>query len=258
MHSIGIDWADSSHQIAILTAEGQCISEFAIDHTSQDISKFCGQLTLLAPVQVSIERPDGLLVDQLLEAGIDVYVIPPRIAAHRRPRQSKDDRGDARLLANLLRTGDDDCRRLERHGSTVETLNQLLQAFEQLQRQQLRTSNQLRQIVKQYYPVLLVLFSDVSTGIALSFLETYPDPKTAQQLTPTELKQFLKAHHYTHPRRLDSLYQHLRQTPLETRVWQGFSVHAQMLIPILRLLNQQLASLKRSIRDTFGHICPAS
>jgi hypothetical protein len=214
MHYIGIDWADSSHQIAILTAEGQCISEFAIDHTSQDISKLCGQLTLLAPVQVSIERPDGLLVDQLLEAGINVYVIPPRIAAHRRPRQSKDDRGDARLLANLLRTGDEDCRRLERHGSTVETLTQLLQAFEQLQRQQLRTSNQLRQIVKQYYPVLLVLFSDVSTGIALSFLETYPDPKTAQQLTYTELEQFLKTHHYTHPRRLASLYQHLRNMGL--------------------------------------------
>jgi len=252
MHYIGIDWADSSHQIAVLTAEGQCISEFAINHTNDDVSKFCRQLELLAPVQVSIERPDGLLVDQLLEAGIEVYVIPPRIAARRRPRKSKDDRGDARLLANLLRTGDDDCRRLERHGSTVETLRQLLQAFEQLQRQQLRTSNQLRQIVKQYYPVLLSMFSDVATHISLAFLETYPDPNLAQRLTYTELEQFLKAHHYTHMRRLDTIYQHLRKSPLKARVWQGFSVHAQALVPILRLLNQQITALKREIRETFA------
>lgn len=252
MHYIGIDWADSSHQIAIMTAEGQCISEFAVEHNSDEIGKLCQQLLALAPVQVSIERPDGLLVDQLLEADIEVYVIPPRIAARRRPRQSKDDRSDARLLANLLRTDDEDCRRLEKHGVTVETLRQLLQAFEQLQKQQLRTSNQLRQIVKQYYPVLLSLFSDVATHISLAFLETYPDPNVAQQLTYSELEQFLKAHGYPHMRRLDTIYQQLRKPPLEASVWQGFSIHAQALVPVLRLLNQQMTLLKREIRETFA------
>jgi transposase len=252
MHYIGIDWADTSHQIAILTAEGQCISEFAIEHTHDDVSKLCRQLEMLAPVQVSIERPNGLLVDQLLEAGIEIYVIPPRIAAHRRPRRSKDDRGDAYLLANLLRTGDEDCRQLQRHGSTVETLRQLLQAFEQLQRQQLRTANQLRQIVKQYYPVLPSLFSDVATNISLAFLEAYPDPNTAQQLTYTQLEQFLQAQHYPHMRRLDTIYQGLRRSALEATVWQGLGCHAQVLVPILRLLNQQMTQIKREIRTTFA------
>jgi len=252
MHYIGIDWADTSHQIAILTADGQCISEFAIEHTRHDVSKLCQQLELLAPVQVSIERPDGLLVDQLLEAGLEIYVIPPRIASHRRPRKSKDDRGDAYLLAHLLRTGDKDCRRLQRHGSTVATLRQLLQAFEQLQRQQVRISNQLRQIVKQYYPVLLSMFSNVATNISLAFLEAYPNPHDAQQLTYIELERFLKTHRYTHMRRLDTIYQCLHKSSLEATVWRGFSVHAQALLPVLRLLNQQITQLKREIRDTFA------
>jgi transposase len=254
MHYVGIDWADTSHQIAIVTADGNYISDFSIAHNSAEVNKLCQQLARLAPVKVSIERPDGLLVDHLLASGLEVFVIPPRIMARRRPRHSKDDRSDARLLAHLLRTGDEECHPLERHSSRVETLRQLFQAFEQLQRQQLRFGNQLREIVKAYYPVLLTLFSDVTTNVALAFLETYPNPAQAQQLTCHDLKQFLKAQHYTHLRRLDTLYRRIQQVPLKAAVWEGYSLHAQSLIPLIRLLNQQMTVLKRNIRQTFaGH-----
>lgn len=252
MHYVGIDWADKSHQIAILTPQGQCISEFIIEQTASDLARLCHDLSVLSPVQVNIERPDGLLVDYLLEAGIAVFVTPPRIAARRRPRKSKDDRGDARLLANLIRTQDEEVRQLHRHSSTVEVLQQLLQTFGQLQKHQLRTANQLRQIVKQYYPLLLQMFSNVSTNISLAFLEAYPDPKLAQQLTYEQLQQFLQSNHYNHMNRLDKIHKILHRATLVATVSDGLVIHAQTLIPILRVLNQQIRSIKRQIRTTFA------
>jgi hypothetical protein len=58
------------------------------------------QLALLTPVEINIERPDGLLVDWLVGQVYAVFVTAPRAAASYRPRSSKDDRNDARLLAN--------------------------------------------------------------------------------------------------------------------------------------------------------------
>lgn len=251
MHYAGIDWADTSHQIVILTDDGDCISDFCVQQTAESLNRLCEQLQVLSPIKINIERPDGLLVDRLLEAGLEIYVTPPRIAAHRRPRRSKDDYADARLLANLLRTRDEDCRPLQRHSSTVEILAQLIQALEQLQRQQRRTANQLRQIIKHYYPVLLKLFSDVSTNISLAFLETYPDPKSAHSLSHEQFKAFLRANGYNHMKRLDTIYLHLKSQSLVARVPQGFVSHAQFLVPILQSINEQIKQVKQQIHETF-------
>lgn len=251
MHYVGIDWADSSHQIAIVNKQGDCISEFTIDEDVAGLQLLHQHLQALAPLQVNIERPDGLLVDWLITQGIAVYVTPPRIAARRRPNSSKDDRADARLLAQMLRMQDEECRLLHRHSSTVETLLQLLRAYEQIQRQQLRISNQLRQVLKQYYPVMLRLFSDIKTKIALTFLKAYPTPQLASELSLTDLKQFLAQHKYRYLQRVPSIY-HLLQTPFpQACVWQGPLIHVKLLIPILQTITEQLKLLKREIRLTF-------
>ena len=152
---------------------------------------------------------------------------------------------------HLLRIQDKDCQLLNRHSNRVEVLLQLLRAFEQIQRQQLRMTNQLRQVLKQYYPVMLQLFSDVNTKIALAFLQTYPTPQLAHDLTRTDLEHFLRAHGYNHMRRLDVLHQTLRTPILLATVWQGAAAHAQALVPVVQTLNQQLGRIKRDIRQTF-------
>jgi hypothetical protein len=88
-----------SYQVAIMTAEGQCISEFELQQTHLGFQDLAQQLKPLGSIPVNIERLDGLLVDWLIEQGHAVFVTPPRIAARRRPRRSKDDWGDARWLA---------------------------------------------------------------------------------------------------------------------------------------------------------------
>src|SRR5688572_22234773 len=114
MHYVGIDWADDGHQVAVVNASGKWVSEFAVPQTGRGFASLQKQLTALAPVVINIERPDGLLVDWLVQQGYGVYVTAPRAAASHRSRSGKDDRSDARLLANLLRVGSEDCRPLVR------------------------------------------------------------------------------------------------------------------------------------------------
>lgn len=251
MHYVGIDWAQDKHQVAVVNADGKCVSEFVVQEDGHGFALLQQQLAALAPVEINLERPDGLLVDWLVGQGYAVFVTAPRAAASHRSRDSKDDRQDARLLANLRRTGQEDCRLLVRHSSTVYQLLHLLRALEQLQRQQVRLTNQLRQVLQQYYPALVHLFSDLHTEIALTFLQTYSTPAAAQDLSLSQLEAFLKQQHYNHMQRLPALYQHLR-TPMPTAVvWQGYEQHALALVPLLQALNQQLTSLRRTIRTVF-------
>lgn len=252
MHYVGIDWAEEKHQVAVVNAEGKCVSEFVVQEDGKGFALLQKQLALLSPVEINIERPDGLLVDWLVSQGYAVFVTAPRAAASHRPRSSKDDRNDARLLANLRRTQNEDCRPLVRHSATVQELLHLLRALEQLQRQQVRWVNQLRQVLQQYYPVMPKLFSHLYTDIALAFLQSYSTPQAATALTREQLEAFLKQQHYNHMQRLPSLYQML-QTPMPTAVvWQGYERHALALVPLLQQLNRQLTQLRRDIRQTFA------
>ena len=251
MHYVGIDWAQDKHQVAIVNAEGKCVSEFEVQQNGSGFALLQQQLAALIPVEVNLERPDGLLVDWLVQAGYAVFVTAPRAAASYRSRSSKDDRQDARLLANLRRTGQEECRPLVRHSDTVYQLLHLLRALEQLQRQQVRLTNQLRQVLQQYYPAMVHLFSDLHTAIALTFLQTYSTPAAAQTLSLSQLEAFLKQQHYNHMQRLPALYQTLH-TPMPTAaVWQGYEQHVLALVPLIQALNQQLTALRRTIRTVF-------
>jgi transposase len=249
---VGIDWAKENHQIAVMNADGKVVSEWRIDHNWKGFTLLHEQLTALAPVQINLERRDGLLVDWLVEQGYAVYVTPPRIAAKYRPRRSKDDQGDARVLAQLLQTENEEARPLIRHSAIVEELRQLVRALEQVQREVLRVGNRLREVLQLYYPTLVNLFSDVTTGIALSFLQAYPTPQQAQALSVGELETFLRQQRYSHLRRLDQLHQHLQRPVPQTPILGGYQQQALGLAAVLVTLNQQESQLRKALRQVFA------
>ena len=78
---VGIDWATETHAICVLTAAGRIKAQFMIDHTASgfaDLLRRLGRLTgNPGDVPIGIERPDGRLVDALLEAGFPVVPVKP-------------------------------------------------------------------------------------------------------------------------------------------------------------------------------------
>ncbi len=106
------DWGSQEHQLCLVDAEGKDICQRRFSHTADDLAKLCAVLRqprpgLPAVKAVGIERPDGPVVDAMLETAIAVYVINPRqierFQVFVAPSGRKDDRLDAFVGAEALR-----------------------------------------------------------------------------------------------------------------------------------------------------------
>src|ERR671931_412582 len=117
---VGIDWAARSHELCVVDEAGAIAFRFGFAHSERGISAAFARLAELAPANelpVAIERPSGLLVERLLEAGHPVVPVHPNAFAAARGRWgaagAKSDPGDSYKLADYLRTDGHRLRRLE-------------------------------------------------------------------------------------------------------------------------------------------------
>lgn len=105
----GIDWARDDHAVAIVDAGGRPTYRGSFEHNAKGLKELIAVLRRRGVGEVAIERPDGPVVDTLLAAGITVVVIHPNQVRNLRSRYgsagNKDDRFDAFMLADTLRTG---------------------------------------------------------------------------------------------------------------------------------------------------------
>ncbi len=251
MHYVGIDWAEHVHQVCLMAPDGRVLSEFTITHDGRGFERLQTTLAELEPVEINLERADGMLVEWLVAQGWAVFVTPPRILASHRPRRSKDDRADAYLLAQLRQRNDPDSRPLVMHSTTVEELRALFRAYDQLQKLQVRTGNQLRQVLKAYYLGAVRAFTHVEGPVALAFLAAYPTPEAAQAVSYKDLAAFLRHHGYTCLQHFDALYRRLHVPSPRARVTTGHVAHMLSLVAILNPLHDQLSQVKRQIQQTF-------
>src|SRR5512147_2056151 len=109
---VGLDWASRDHAVCIIDDSGAIRDRFDVTHDAAGLRELLIRLRRYAPtpaqLPVAIERPSGLVVDTLLEAGFAVVPIHPNVVKATRPRYrshgAKSDASDAYLLADLLRT----------------------------------------------------------------------------------------------------------------------------------------------------------
>lgn len=252
MHYVGIDWAEQAHQVCLIAADGRVLSEFTITHDGRGFERLRATLDEIGSVEINLERSDGLLVDWLAEQGWAIFVTAPRILASHRPRRSKDDRGDAHLLAELRRRNDPDSRPLVVHSERVEELRCLFRAYDQLQKQQMKTGNQLRQVLTEYYLGAARAFTSISGPVALAFLAAYPTPAAAQAVSYEELSTFLRHHGYTCMQHFDKLYHRLQMPEPRARVATGHVTHMLALVEVLKTLHHQMRQMTRHLQHTFA------
>jgi transposase len=253
MHFLGIDWADEKHDVCLLSPDGRILSQFIISNDLYGFQKLDDRLSKLDGLKVNVERSDGLLVDWLVGQGHDLYITPPSVLHHRRPRRSKDDKGDAYLLAQLLHSQDPEARPLAVHSPTVYHLRQLLQAYDGVLREQRRLGNQFIHLLKAYYPAALRAFSVPHRLITLAFVERFPTPEAARAATLEDLHDFLKAQRYHYlDTKLPQLYSLLQQPAPTARMYLGMMEHVNVLIPQLRHLCHSRAQLEKRVLEVFA------
>src|SRR6266446_3434955 len=152
---VGIDWASQSYQVCLVDARRECLGARAVAHGHARIEELCDWLiarTGATPevIVVAIETTQGPVVEALLERGFCVYGINPKQLDRLRDRftvaGAKDDRRDAQVLANSLRTDRHAFRRLSVDEPVIVELREWSRMTDDLQRERSRLANRVREI----------------------------------------------------------------------------------------------------------------
>ena len=210
----GVDWASREHAVCVVDGDGRIAEGGRYRHDERGIRALCAGLVELGVLLVAVERPDGLLIERLLDAGLHVIAVHPNQVAASRPRFSavggKSDCFDAFVLAELARTDSHRFRVLVPDTDATKALRALTRAREDLVETRVALANALRAQLDCFWPGAVAIFAEIDSPIALAFLKRYPSPADARSLGEQRLERFLARNHYCGRRPARELLARLR------------------------------------------------
>ncbi len=259
MWYVGLDWADTHHDVVVLDEAGRRVGSRRFAHTHDGLNELKQFLLGIAasPEDLAciVETSHGLLIAFLLEAGIPVYPVNPKTANQlRKAAGAKTDQIDAYRLPKTGRFDLAELRRLAPDSATVQELKTLTRDQDALIQTQTRLVNQLTACRKRYYPAALHLFAKLQQRSTLVFLQAYPTPQAAQAASLEAITATLRAGKHTNPTKaarkiVEELHRpHLVATELVVRAKSRLllSLVKQLLVVI-----EEIASYDKAIHTLF-------
>ena len=255
--TIGIDWSEGKHDVCILNEKGAILKEFQIEQSQQGHAALEREIRSfgLEPGHclIGIETSYNLVLDFLQSRPFPLYVLPPNRVASSRGRFSssgrRNDRSDAHLLADMLRTDQPRFTPWHSDGVTISQMKAKLRLIDDLTQSITRYSNRLRAILLRAYPLVLGLFNDLTTQIGLQFLIAYPSQTAAQAMSYAQFATFCKRQGYSRPDLVPQRYAHLqRDVPSPTAATiaayhQPIPVYATLLLTLVQQKRQAIRRL---------------
>ena len=259
---VGIDWAAESHAVCVLDDAGRMQAEFTIAHSATGFAELIRRLAKLADpgdAPVGIERPDGRLVDALLEAGHPVVPVKPNAIKAWRDGEvlsgAKSDAGDAMVIAEYLRLRAHRLHPVTPYTSETMALRTVVRTRGDLVDMRVATTNQLAALLDAHWPGAKGVFADVESPIALEFLTRYPTPVAAERLGEKRMAAFCAKHGYSGRRSAAELLARLRAAPAgvtDEALTEALRDAVLALVTVLRALNGALKDLGRSVAAHLG------
>jgi transposase len=261
----GIDWASADHAACVVDAAGTAVARFTVEHTAAGLADLVRRLRKAGVREAAIERGDGPVVDALLDAGMTVVVITPGQVRGLRSRYgsagNKDDRFDAYVLADTLRTDRARLRPLEPDSPATVTLRSAVRARRDLVAHRVAACNQLRAHLQLCFPGAVGLFAALDSPISLAFLARFDCQDRADWLSPARLGAWLKSQGYSGRQDPQALHRKLTAAPRGTPGDDGGAqAHVtRALLAVLATLTAQVKALEAQIagqlaRHADGHV----
>jgi transposase len=246
---VGIDWATEEHAVCLTDEQGTVVAERMVPHSGAGLTALCTWLfetTGAQPeaVYVGIEVPHGPVVETLLERGVNVYAVNPKQLDRFRDRftvaGAKDDRRDARVLADSLRTDRKAYRRVELNDPIVVELREWSRMHSELTEDRVRLTNRFEQQLLRYFPQMLKVDSDLGSAFFLALWDAVPTPQHAARTTKGIISKLLSDHSIRRWK-ANELLTLLREKPLYVApgTVEAATAHIARISERLRLLNKQ-------------------
>jgi Transposase/Transposase IS116/IS110/IS902 family len=260
---VGIDWAEAHHDVCLVDEAGHMLAKRRVAEGLEGVGKLHGLIAEHAEeptsVVIGIETDRGLLVGSLLAAGYQVFAINPLAASRYRDRHAtsgaKSDPGDARVLADLVRTDRHQHRVVAGDSELAEAVKVLARAHQGLIWSRQRQVNQLRNTLREFYPAALAAFEDLDSPDAIAILERAPTPNRGRTLSQAKIASALRR--AGRERNLDTkaarIQAQLRQPQLEAPalVAQAYGHSVAANVAVIKQLSRQIAALETELAASF-------
>ena len=198
---VGVDWAESHHDVCVLDEGGIVLARLKIPDTLIGVRALHELLSRHADepgeVLVGIEKDRGLIVTAMLAANYRVYALNPLSVARYRERHvtsgSKSDKGDAKVLADVVRTDRHNHREAAGDSENVDAIKVVARAHQSAIWSRQREMNALRNALKDFYPGALLAFgTDLDADDALEVLAIAPPPALGSTLSLSKIASALR------------------------------------------------------------------
>jgi transposase len=261
---VGVDWAEDHHDVCVMAEDGRVLGKRRVPHSVAGL----GALHELVAdhvaddevVAIGIEIDRGLVVAALVGAGYEVYAINPLSVARYRERHgtsgAKSDPGDAKVLADLVRTDRHNHRPVAGDSELVEGVRLLARAHQSSIWGRQRQLNALRSALREYYPGALAAFgTDLARPDALAILTLAPTPELGRGLSRAKIASALRRKGRTRnvEARATQIQEILRREHLEApaTITGAYAVIARSALHLIEAYTTEIATLETALSEHF-------
>lgn len=259
---VGVDWAAETHAVCVMDPSGKVVARFTVAHSAEGLGRLVRKLAGLgdpADLPVAIERPSGVLVDALLEAGHPVVPVSPNAIKTWRESEvlsgAKSDPGDAEVIAEYLRLRQHRLRTATPYSDETRALRTVVRTRDDVVDLRVAAVNQLGALLEAHWPGGKAIFADLESRIALEFLARYPTAASAAHLAEDGIAAFCAQMGYSGKRPASVLLERLRSAPahncggaLTTAVRDAVLA----LVAVVKALTAATRDLDRSVTARLG------
>jgi hypothetical protein len=270
---VGDDWAEDHHDVEVQDEDGRRLArarlpegiaglarlhELLAEHlTDDDVDAESGFVA--QNVLVGIETDRGTWVSALVAAGYQVFALNPVQVARYRERHgssgAKSDRGDAHVLAEIVRIDRAHHRPVAGDSPQVEGLKLVARAHQAFIWDRTRHFQRLRSALREFFPAALEAFPELMAPESLELLERAPDPVRAARLSRSKITAALSRAHRRDPEaRAEAIQAVLRAPALrqDPAIEAAYAVIVAGAVRLIAQLNTQIAELQAVVAEGFG------
>lgn len=265
---VGVDWAEDHHDVCVMDLDGRVQAKGRVSNDLAGIAKLHDLIAGAVgddvedepAVTVGIEIDRGLLVRALVAAGYRVLAVNPLAVDRYRDRHrvsgAKSDPGDARVLADMVRTDAHQHRPVAADSDLAEAVKLVARSHQSAIWSRRRLANQVRSALREYYPAALEAFDDLTHGDAVEVLAIAPTPQLGRELSRSKITSALRrgGRQLNIDTRAEKIQAALRTEHLAqpATVADAYGAIVASLTKVIAAHNRQIAELEAVLEEHFA------
>ena len=261
---VGIDWAEKHHDVCIVDQTGEVVAKGRVAEGIEGVARLHAMVAehVEEPGDaiVGIETDRGLLVGALVAAGYEVFAINPLSVDRYRDRHAtsgaKSDPGDAKVLADIVRTDRHNHRPVAGDSELAEAIKLLARHHQGYVWERQRHVNRLRNALREFYPQALDAFgTELAAADAIAVLSIAPTPDLGRRLSRSKIASALTraGRQRNVATRAAQIQAALRSEQLRApaTVTRAYGTVTSSLVSLIASINHQVAALERELDAAF-------